>query len=71
MHSLHILLNEVKPHEEIYKKAEELSGFAADEILFIDDNQVNVDGARNCGWHSELCKGTEQARKIFERYGLM
>ena len=65
------LVNEVKPHREIYEIAEKLSGFSADEILFIDDNQVNVDGARACGWHSDLCKGTQQAREIFERYGLL
>lgn len=65
------LVHEVKPHREIYEIAEKLSGFKADEILFIDDNQVNVDGARACSWHAELCKGTKQAREIFEGYGLL
>lgn len=65
------LVHEVKPHKEIYEHVMTKTGYAAGEILFIDDNQINVDGARNCGWHAELCKGPEQAREILKSYQLL
>jgi len=44
----------LKPNPEIYRRAIEESGYNADEILFIDDSQKNVDGGNSAGIHSIL-----------------
>ena len=43
-----------KPGMEIYKIAEEKSGYRGDSILFIDDQQKNLDTAKLLGWHTFL-----------------
>lgn len=39
-----------KPMPEIYKIAAKQAGVPAEEILFIDNRQKNIDGARRAGW---------------------
>ena len=39
-----------KPKPEIYRHVQSLSGYAAEEHLFIDDLESNVQGAKDCGW---------------------
>ena len=41
----------VKPNDDIYAKVEELSGIDPSNILFIDDREDNVMGAKNRGWN--------------------
>ena len=39
----------LKPGREIYDEAVRRSGYKADEILFVDDSQANIEGARLAG----------------------
>lgn len=41
-----------KPDSEIFKLAEERSGYGGDEILFIDNGKRHVEAAKNFGWQS-------------------
>lgn len=41
----------IKPDEAIYKIAQDRSGFAASEILLIDDSRTNLMSAERFGWH--------------------
>lgn len=43
-----------KPEPEIYKIAEDWSGFLGDEILFIDDKKENLFTAAKLGWQTFL-----------------
>lgn len=43
-----------KPEEEIYKIAEEWSGYKASEIMFIDDKKENLSTASKFGWETFL-----------------
>jgi FMN phosphatase YigB (HAD superfamily) len=38
-------VHEMKPHPDIYRAAIEISGFSAEQTLFIDDKQENCDAA--------------------------
>ena len=38
------------------------------EILFVDDNLENVEGARKCGWSAEVCRGASDLQKTMEKY---
>ena len=39
----------LKPGREIYDEAVRRSGYKADEILFVDDSRINIEGARLAG----------------------
>jgi putative hydrolase of the HAD superfamily len=46
-----------KPAAEFFAKVEERSGFAANEIFFLDDKIENVEAARRSGWRGALWTG--------------
>lgn len=56
----------LKPDPEIYRRAIAGSGYPADECLFIDDSQRNVDGALAVGMHAALLRPGESLRKVVE-----
>lgn len=41
-----------KPYKSIYELAQKRSGFKANEILFIDNSQKNIDTAGGLGWQT-------------------
>jgi putative hydrolase of the HAD superfamily len=50
----------LKPSRAIFEAAAAEIGLPPEEILFIDDSQVNVDGARAAGWKAAFYKqGTD------------
>ena len=50
----------LKPSRAIFDAAASEIGFPPAEILFVDDSQRNVDGARSAGWHAVLyAQGTD------------
>lgn len=42
-------MNKIKPNKEFYVEIIEKTGYNSDEILFLDDNHENIDGAKLCG----------------------
>jgi putative hydrolase of the HAD superfamily len=50
-----------KPEPEIYELAVQRLGVEAGECAFVDDLQVNVDAARELGFHAVHFRETEQA----------
>jgi putative hydrolase of the HAD superfamily len=52
----------LKPDLEAYRQAAAIAGVAPGRILFLDDNQPNVDGARQAGLSAFRVFGTEGAR---------
>lgn len=61
-------LGMAKPHRPIYDYAINDLAMPANQILFLDDNQVNVDGARAAGMRSELVRGPEEAADALRSY---
>ena len=60
----------MKPDREIFDYVIADLGCAPSSILFIDDNQMNVDGARAAGLRSEVAKGPEQAAAVLADYNV-
>jgi putative hydrolase of the HAD superfamily len=60
-----------KPHRDYFARVESLLQLPGAEILFVDDKQENVDGARKHGWNAALCGGVIPLREILSRYGLL
>ena len=61
----------MKPDAAIYRRAISELGCAPERILFFDDNQANVDGARAVGIDAHLVDGPDAARQILASYGLL
>lgn len=55
----------IKPEPEIYRDALQGLGLEADECVFFDDVQENVDAARRVGMEAFLWNGLEQAKRNF------
>ncbi|BDX03411.1 phosphatase [Marinomonas pontica] len=61
----------VKPDEAIYLHVIRSLCVAPEQILFIDDNQVNIDTALSLGMKAHRVKGVEQARQVLDQYGVL
>lgn len=59
-----------KPEREIFDHAVADLALAPEQILFIDDNMINVDGAATTGMQAGLAKGPEEAADVLRRFGV-
>jgi putative hydrolase of the HAD superfamily len=62
-----------KPDPAYFRAILAAVGKPASSTLFIDDNEPNIDGAREAGLHAELydlSEGHEALRELLARYGL-
>ena len=57
-----------KPGCGYYRIIEGDCAVASAAILFVDDKIENVEGARACGWHAEVCHGASDLRVILNRH---
>lgn len=61
----------VKPERDIYDHVVSDLNLAAERVLFLDDNLINVKGARAAGLKSEVVKGPSQARAALVAHGVL
>jgi HAD superfamily hydrolase (TIGR01509 family) len=61
----------VKPDRAAFEYVVEALECPAERILFLDDNQINVDGARAAGLRSERAQGIDDARSLLASIGLL
>lgn len=63
-------IGRVKPEPEAYNSVLNAMGVAAEDALFLDDKQVNIDGARAVGMHALLFEGDiHSAYEAVDRLG--
>ena len=58
----------VKPDREAFDHTIAGLGCDASRVLFLDDNQINVDGARAAGLTAEKAVGPDEARTVLTHY---
>lgn len=63
-------LGTMKPGAEIYRLATERLGVRPEAVIFIDDRQANVAGARACGWRAIQHQSYGQTRDELDRLGI-
>ena len=71
---LHFLSHEiwhVKPDAEAFHHVAETLECPPRAIFFIDDNIINVDAARTCGFEAHVANGPAEARRILTHHVLM
>ena len=61
----------VKPDRELFEAVIDILGLAPAEILFLDDNDLNVAGARAAGLEADHTRGVAEARAALHRRGLI
>lgn len=61
----------VKPDREIFEHVLSDLGLIGGEVLFLDDNQINVDGALRVGLDAHVVKGVDAARELLRSRGLL
>ena len=57
------LMGKIKPDEEAFQHVTASLNCAPEEVLFLDDNQLNIDAAKKCGIHAVQVKGVPAAER--------
>lgn len=60
----------IKPMPEIYHLILSRYHLKAEECVFLDDTQANVDGARRVGMHSFRFENLQQAKEALQKLGV-
>lgn len=71
VHFLSYRMGHAKPDTSAFQHVAEVLECAPGEIFFIDDNALNVEAARECGFNAHLTKGPVEARRVLSENGLM
>ena len=61
----------VKPDRAIFDFVREALGYPGEAICLLDDNIINVEGARAAGLDAECAAGVDAARQILAQRGLL
>jgi len=61
----------VKPDRETFDFVADAMGCDPSTILLLDDNLINVEGAREAGWEAERVVGVEESHALLMRRGLL
>ncbi len=64
-------MGEVKPEAAIYQKMLAILNVPAERVLFIDDNQINVDAALSCGIQAYRVVGVDQVKNCLQEQGII
>lgn len=65
------LIGSVKPDRSIYQYVLDALKVSPENILFIDDNQVNIDTAQSLGIQAFRVKGVEEAKSVLVSYNVL
>ena len=60
----------IKPEKDAFEQVIEEQGCDPAEILFLDDNHLNVDGARRLGMRAERVIGINAVQAALDRHGI-
>jgi len=65
------LTGKLKPDEGAFLQVTESLGCRAQEVVFIDDNRMNVDGALKTGMRAFQVRGVDEARSVLREEGIL
>ncbi len=70
VHFLSFRMGWAKPDPRAFDHVIEVLEMEPSEIFFIDDNQINVDAARERGIQAHVAKGPDATRRLLKEQGL-
>ncbi|MFI4869157.1 MAG: HAD family hydrolase [Steroidobacterales bacterium] len=65
------LMGKIKPDAEAFEHVLECLSCHASQVLFLDDNAVNVEAARAIGMRSQLVRGVHEAQRSLQQAGII
>jgi len=65
------LIGRIKPDEDAFRYVIETLGRSATEILFLDDNKLNVEAAKRAGMKAAQVRGAEEAEKVLSELRIL
>jgi HAD superfamily hydrolase (TIGR01509 family) len=65
------LIGKIKPDAEAFEHVTAALGCQPAEVLFLDDNQLNVEAARSVGMRSQRVRGMQQTRSALQEAGIL
>jgi glucose-1-phosphatase len=64
-------LGVLKPDRELFDRVAEIVAVPPARVLFLDDNQINVDGAIAAGFAARQVRGVDEARRALTAAGVI
>jgi glucose-1-phosphatase len=61
----------IKPDAEAFEHVVESLGCLPDQVLFLDDNILNVHAAQNIGMHAIRVRGAAEAQQMLTDLGII
>jgi HAD superfamily hydrolase (TIGR01509 family) len=65
------LTGKIKPDAEAFEHVLDALDCRASQVLFLDDNALNVEAARNIGMWARLVRGVPEARRTLQQAGII
>jgi HAD superfamily hydrolase (TIGR01509 family) len=62
---------EVKPDISAFRLVETSLNMSPNQILFLDDSPLNIEGAERAGWSACQVHGTTELASVLTTYGLL
>jgi glucose-1-phosphatase len=70
-HFVSHLTGRIKPDSDAFEHVVNSLGCMPDQVLFLDDNLLNVEAAQNYGMHAVRVRGAAEAQHALEALGIM
>lgn len=61
----------VKPDERAFRHVLDETGYAAPNVLFLDDNPLNIEAAARVGMRARLCPGVDALGEVLRSAGIL
>lgn len=65
------LIGKLKPDPDVFEHVMAELNCEPSHVLFLDDNRLNVEGARRVGMHAARVCGVEEAARVLKEYGVL
>ena len=65
------LIGKLKPDREVFEHVIDVLRCEPSEMLFLDDQPLNIKSARQVGIEAILANGVEEAEQVLERFGVV
>ncbi len=65
------LIGKIKPDAEAFQHVTQTLGCEPKEVLFLDDNEINVEGARSVGMAGVRVRGIGEAERALVHFGVL
>jgi glucose-1-phosphatase len=65
------LMGKIKPDAEVFEHVLEALDCQASQVLFLDDNALNIEAARKIGMRAQLVRGVKEAQLSLQQAGII